>query len=143
NSKGGCNMWDKEKAVQYLTSHANVTSLGRCAEYTRKAIEAGGLVLIRHISAKDYGLSLRSVGFLPLGYDPRVYLPGDIVIIDGFEGHPHGHMAMFNGNSWISDFKQRELYPGPAFRKHRPHYTMFRYGILWDSAKPPLASNIA
>jgi hypothetical protein len=40
-------MWDVNKAVKCLDEHANLHSMGRCAEYTRKAIEAGGVILKR------------------------------------------------------------------------------------------------
>jgi hypothetical protein len=50
--------WDVIRAAAYLNEHANEHSLGRCAEYVRKAIEVGGLHLIHHCSAKEYGNSL-------------------------------------------------------------------------------------
>ena len=142
-------MWNKEKAIEHLMLHAETHSQKKCAKYTREAIEAGGLILIRpnSNSAKDYKNSLIATGFLPLGVDSGKYLPGDVVIInsftDGAEEHPHGHIAMFDGNNWVSDFSQQELYPGPAYRKCRPKYMIYRYGIQWDSAESPLSSNIA
>lgn len=47
-------MWDKKLAIEYLDAHIRSRSSGRCAEYVRKAVEAGGLELIRKASAKDY-----------------------------------------------------------------------------------------
>ena len=65
-------MWDKEKAISRLRSNApvNQSSLGLCAHYTRIAIEAGGVKLKHHVSAKDYGSSLLAVGFVkvPTGH---------------------------------------------------------------------------
>lgn len=122
-------MWDKEKAIAHLNSHANSHSLGRCAEYVRKAVEAGGLQLGRHGSAKDYGLSLKTVGFLPLGVSAAAQpIAGDVVVIQLILGHPHGHMAMFNGKIWVSDFKQLHgFYPGPSYRKLKPSFVIYRY----------------
>jgi hypothetical protein len=128
--------WDIDKAVGYLQKHAQTHSLGHCAQYAREAIEAGGVILERHNSAKDYGSSLVKVGFQ--GHSPLnvvKFLKGDVVIIQGFKNHPHGHMAMYDGSQWISDFKQRTLYPGPAYRKSKPSYKIYRYGILWDKSK--------
>ncbi len=123
--------------------HAGANSRGRCAEYTRNAIEAGGVVLGRHSAAKDYGSSLRTIGFLSFGQMSVSYLAGDVAIVDAIEGHPDGHMAMFNGSDWISDFRQQHgLYPGPTYRSKRPRYTIYRYGIRWDSAKPPSSANL-
>lgn len=108
--------WDKVKAITHLQLHAQGKSIGQCAAYTRRAIEAGGVVLSRHQFARDYGISLMSVGFLCLNHDSE-HEAGDVVIFEGLnESHPEGHMAMYDGNVWISDFKQRSFYPGSAFR---------------------------
>jgi hypothetical protein len=124
--------WDVDKAVTHLQKHAKQKSLGRCAQYTREAIEAGGVVLARHESAKDYGLSLLAAGFTELHPDVAGELQkGDVAIIQGFTGHPHGHMAMYDGKCWISDFVQRSLYPGDSYRKARPSYKIYRYRLLW------------
>lgn len=60
-------MWNRDAAVAYLNADAMNKSHGWCAEYTRNAIEAGGVKLVRHTSAKDYGTSLRAVGFVSSG----------------------------------------------------------------------------
>src|SRR5689334_24816601 len=103
--------WNRNKAINYLRSNAESGSLGCCAQYTREAIEAGGVALRRHADAKDYGISLIAVGFQPilLPYPRISFLPGDVVVMDGIPGHPEGHMAMFDGKIWISDFKQRDF----------------------------------
>src|SRR4051812_12417921 len=55
--------WNVQAAVHYLDWHAAGHSLGYCAQYTREAIEHGGVYLERHGSAKDYGRSLLFAGF--------------------------------------------------------------------------------
>ena len=121
-------MFDTVKAVKYLDLHGGNTSLGRCAEYTRKAIEAGGLTLVRHTFAKDYGSSLTRVGFTALGQIYTGFRAADVVVIQPIPGHPEGHMAMFDGLFWISDFKQLHgLYPGAKYRALRPSYVVYRY----------------
>lgn len=133
--------FDVIAAIDHLRKNAQDHSIGRCAQYTREAIEAGGLTLVRKASAKDYGDSLRAVGFFPIGME--FYLPGDVGIVQPIPNHPHGHMAMFDGNIWISDFRQwRGLYPGPSYREAKPAFTVYRTGILWDSIRPP-AGNFA
>ena len=38
-------------------------------------------------------------------------------------------MALYNGDVWISDFKQLHgLYPGATYRKLKPGYAIYRYG---------------
>lgn len=130
-------MWDHRKALEHLRRRAAPRSLGLCARYTREAIEAGGLVLVRQASARDYGGSLVAAGFLemdgPLAGLPR---PADVVVIEGFVGQPDGHMAMFDGLHWISDFVQRDLYPGPHYRQRRPAYRLYRYPLHVDRVAP-------
>jgi len=118
--------WNKQIALQYLRSHAESQSHHRCAEYTRKAIEAGGVKLSRTHDAKDYGRSLLSAGFseVPPG---STLIAGDIAIIQPYTGgNPGGHMTMFDGAVWISDFTQRSMYPGPGYRKTHPLYKIYR-----------------
>lgn len=52
--------WDKRVAVNYAKTHAGSHSQGRCAEFTRKAIQAGGITPGHTYHAKDYGPMLRS-----------------------------------------------------------------------------------
>jgi hypothetical protein len=63
---------------------------------------------------------------------------GDIAIIDGFrkgaaEGikkdHLDGHMAMYDGTDWISDFKQpgKTAYPGSDYERAKPKIVIYRY----------------
>jgi hypothetical protein len=103
---------DKAKSVVHLNSHAQPHSLGRCAEYVRKAVEAGGVTLHHHPSAKDYGPSLMSVGFHKIvatrANAHYQHQAGDVVVTQPITGHPHGHMAMFNGTEWISDLKEKK-----------------------------------
>jgi len=124
--------WDEAKAVSYLVGHAQPNSLGRCAEYVRKAVEAGGVTLIRHASAKDYGQSLLVVGFQKIvstHADANYHhLAGDVAIIQPIAGHPNGHMTMFSGQYWISDFVQYHgVYPGQSYRTAMPPYAIYRY----------------
>src|SRR5262249_23470326 len=135
--------WDSTKAVKYLQDNAEPHSTGNCAHYVREAIEAGGVTLIRHHSAKDYGPSLLVVGFnlirSGLGY---IHQLGDVGIVQPIPGHPHGHMAMFDGKHWISDFVQwHGIYPGQSYRKEKPAYAIYRYPTVWTG--PDYATNVA
>jgi hypothetical protein len=113
--------WNKVGVVHYLQSHAEPRSLSRCAEYTRRAIEWGGLSLMHTGSARNYGHSLIAAGFYEVGTSNLQR--GDVVIIDGMTGHPHGRMAMLDGQIWISDFRQMHgFYPSEAYRRTKPPY---------------------
>jgi len=119
-------MWNREASIEFLNKNSGFQSRGRCAEAVRKAIEAGGIKLHRHGSAKDYGASLLQAGFA-IVRTPDAQT-GDVVVIDGFIGHRHGHIAMFNGDIWVSDFKQNSnVYPGRSYTLHAPAYVIYRY----------------
>jgi hypothetical protein len=131
--------WDLKKAVAHLRANAQPESKKLCGQYTREAIEAGGVKLQRQNSAKDYGPSLKAVGFDEhAGEPPGGYTAGDVAVITSFEGHKHGHMQMFDGAAWISDFKQRDFWPGAAYRKTQPAFKIYRFAGLKPTVTPPL-----
>lgn len=119
-------MWNKDAAIEYLNEHAETLSGGCCAQYVREAIEAGGVQIRRQRLAKDYGVSLEAAGFDAL--ESSMPNDGDIAIIEAIADHPSGHMAMYNGTMWISDFKQLHgLYPGQDYRRLKPPFKIYRY----------------
>ena len=117
--------YDVKAATDYLRAHAHSTSQGQCARAVREALEAGGLCTDgRPGSAKDYDSFLPSLGFYEV--DPNNYIPqaGDIVVHEAKEGHEHGHIAMYDGSDWISDFIQRDMFGGSAYRND-PDYSIW------------------
>jgi hypothetical protein len=118
--------WDKVTAVRHLKWHAEAESRGRCARYVREAIERGGIRLFRVASARNYGSSLICAGFYKISdTNPQ---KGDVVIIQPILGHPDGHMAMYDGEIWISDFKQYNgFYPGQSYRAAQAAYQIYRH----------------
>lgn len=118
--------WDVNTAIQHLRTNAKPTSQGQCAQYTRRAVDAGGIRLISTLHAKDYGSSLTKAGFCEVS-SKGPFQAGDVAVIQPITGHPDGHMCMFDGSNWISDFKQHSLYPGPAYRNAKPIYKIYRY----------------
>ena len=118
--------YDVKAATDYLRAHAHSTSQGQCARAVREALEAGGLCTDgRPGSAKDYDSFLPCLGFYEV--DPNNYIPqaGDIVVHEAKEGHEHGHIAMYDGSDWISDFIQRDMFGGSAYRND-PDYSIWR-----------------
>ncbi|HAT6802933.1 TPA: hypothetical protein JAN03_13020 [Citrobacter freundii] len=118
--------WDKIAAANYAKSHAGAHSQSRCAEFTRKAIQAGGVLLGNTYHAKDYGPILKSAGFSAIGtYEsPQA---GDVIVIQPYAGgNPSGHMAIFDGSEWYSDFRQRDMWAGPGYRAAKPTYIIYR-----------------
>ena len=116
------NDYSNEKAVEYLVKHAESHSISRCALYVRRAIGAGGCpTFLQPPSACDYAEFLPDLGFSQI--DTEVYMPqaGDIVVFSAIKGHKHGHICMYAGNHWISDFKQRSMYSASAYRSEGTH----------------------
>lgn len=118
--------WNKEAAVSYLRSHALGHSHSECAKFTRLAILAGGVKVPNTDYAKDYGAELLRAGFseLPSG---STLLSGDVAVIQPYSGgNGIGHMTMYDGTQWISDFVQKSMYPGPGYRKMQPSFKIYR-----------------
>ena len=76
--------------------------------------------------AKDYGSLLKNAGFSVIGTfeTPR---EGDVIVIQPYAGgNPSGHMALFDGQHWYSDFRQRDMWAGPGYRAAKPPYVIYR-----------------
>lgn len=100
-----CN-WNPDNAAKYATEHAESKSVGLCALYVRKAINAGGIPLYKCGSAWHYRYVLPILNFHQVGKDAECEV-GDIVVFQPIGGRKYGHIAIWNGTQWVSDFKQR------------------------------------
>lgn len=114
------------RASTYATEHAFSKSHNRCALHIMLAMNAGGqpVPLLR---ACDYDWYFKN--FLPTqfeevpldGYTPQ---NGDVVIFPNVPNHPYGHIAMWNGSQWVSDFKQKNIIVAPEYLQH--DYVIYR-----------------
>jgi hypothetical protein len=122
--------FDIERAVEHLNKASHGVSQGKCARYVREALAAGGLVvpLPRPVYAKDYAPSLEAMGFKEVPASGYTAAKGDVAVIQAPSGRTEGHIQMFNGSIWVSDFRQRaDIYPGPAYRNEQVAYRLFRF----------------
>ena len=120
----GLNPVDLQKMVEWIDDNANTYSTGQCARYVRLAIEAGGGDTTGHpIYAKDWGTTLQRIGFNPVSAGAKF---GDIVVIQPPPNDIAGHIEIYDGSRWVSDFFQRDFWPGPSYRKFKPSYQMYR-----------------
>jgi hypothetical protein len=118
--------WNRDAAATWLRDNAEAGSTDNCAKYTRRAIEAGGITVTHTASARNYGGPLTAAGFHEVLSGPPAR--GDVVVIQPIVGHPDGHMAMFDGSIWISDFRQyHRFYPSQAYRNAHPPYKIYRH----------------
>ena len=118
---------DLKRAARFATKNAAPRSKTCCAWYVMRALQEGGCpISIYPAWAYEYVLPLH--GFKEVSkkdYSPKT---GDIVVIERSKKHIWGHIAIFNGKIWVSDFKQRSMnvykrtYP---YKIYRPaHYAL-------------------
>lgn len=100
------------------TRIAPAKSSGRCAKYVRMFMEAGGMSTAgRPVAAWHYMGFLPKKGFSLIAKLPglaaqRAFTandakPGDIAVMDHGE---YGHICMWNGARWVSDFVQKNMW---------------------------------
>jgi hypothetical protein len=120
--------WNAETAVATLQTNARAKSVKECAAYVRRAIAAGGIALQPTQHAKDYGPGLVAAGFVRYDTEPEGgYQKGDVAVMQGFPGSASGHMQMYDGSVWISDFRQNGFWAGPGYRTNKPGFKIYRH----------------
>jgi hypothetical protein len=129
---------DIDKFVKQLRANAltDQHGKGQCGEFVRKALQAGGA----HFNefrpphfGKEYGLALERLRFHEITVaDPEhfPFIRGDVMVMQPHKGGKQaGHVAGYDGKTWISDFFQRDFWAGPDYRNQtpRPSYAVYRY----------------
>jgi len=126
-------MLEIDRYVAYIKNKAYssyiVGKCGYCAKACREAIEHGlNKVLERKDHAKEYGTSLIKVGFKSYFKGTNLkgiqFKVGDVAILN-YE--PSGHMCIYDGTTWYSDFKQLDVYGG-KIRLKLPEISLYRLG---------------
>ena len=117
--------WSPEEAARYATEHAEKKSVGMCALYVRKAIISGGIPLYVGGDAWSYKYTLPILNFHQVGKTSEREV-GDIVVFQPIGGRKYGHIAIWNGKQWVSDFKQRNLIVHSDYLKEGADYTIYR-----------------
>ena len=124
---------DINAAIQALNRNAGASSKHQCARYVRMALEAGGMDTSKRPSAaKNYHLNgyLKSIGFQQYqpqyggasGYQTINAQPGDIEV-QVYE--PYGHICMYNGSIWVSDFRQAQASASKSRQGQGQYYYRF------------------
>lgn len=100
------------RLISWLDAHAHLHSTHHCAASVRRAMEAAGMSTAdRPGDAGDYGPFLMRHGaqvIPPESYEPKA---GDIAVFDKTEDHPAGHVQIYDGHQWVSDFMQHGFSP--------------------------------
>lgn len=107
-------------ASTYLIEHAYKKSHNRCAWHVMCAMNAGGqpVPLLRACDYEWYFKRFLSTQFYEVSIDGYIPKKGDIVIFPKVDNHPYGHIAMWTGEQWISDFKQKDIIVAKEYNKH-------------------------
>lgn len=121
-----------EDAVMHLREHALSSSRTSCAWFVMRALQQGGCP-VGICPAYAYGKVLPQMGFREVdthGYRP---VKGDIVVMPQNDRSVFGHIAMYDGKVWISDFRQKTMWPSGTYRKVG-RYRIFRLSDGWHWA---------
>jgi len=120
-------------AVAYLQSNVQTTQdQSDCLHVIRQALSAGGVSLScgappGHSEWAGYcNSSLQALGFTALGSSDPNPQPADILVIQHSTGSMIGHITMWTGSAWVSDFIQSngESPPGNPYGSsgYNPQY---------------------
>lgn len=118
-------------AARIASGAAHSRSIGRCALYVRKALQAAGYNFTPQPSAYQYANgTLQSAGFVRLSNDGYVPQVGDVAVFNRTAKNPHGHIQIYNGSMWVSDFNQ------PKFSPYSQHggYSVWRDARYLDAS---------
>lgn len=124
------------KAATFATQKANAKSTGFCAKYVANALQSAGYKFARQASAFMYANGpLASAGFTKI-QNKGQYQIGDVMVYGAHGGSGgggvHGHIQIYNGRNWVSDFIQRSVSPGSKYSRVTP--TLWRDSTLLNAA---------
>ena len=124
--------FDTTTYVNYVDKHVLPKSTGNCATHIREGLQAGGakvpVINSRYPNALGYGPVLTTNGFTPIDFDPSADLPqlGDTAVFQPFPGgNPAGHVEVWDGHQWVSDWPQRRFWPSQDYEDN-PNYQVYR-----------------
>ncbi|SNT70559.1 CHAP domain-containing protein [Psychrobacter sp. LV10R520-6] len=107
---------DRNSAPAIAAARASKVALsgssGYCARYVRKALQSAGYEFTPNPSAYQYASrgTLAGAGFSKISNDMPTQV-GDVIVYDRSSKRPHGHIQIFDGTDWISDFRQNGISP--------------------------------
>ncbi len=121
--------FDADMATSHLTQHACNRSKHCCAWYSMRALHAGGCPAII-LPAQWYRYYMPLVQFEEIPKQDYIPQEGDVVVFERPSwknwnkiSQWWGHIAMYNGKQWISDYKQKNMNP---YKSDVP-YRLYRY----------------
>lgn len=150
------NLPEKSKnLVETINKTAGPSTRHKCATNVREALESTGFTTADGSTITDKykkaGLAesaymydsngiLEDVGFKKI--DPNTSpIPGDIEVFGRTNGIKHGHIQVFNGDHWVSDFHQDggskyRPYGSPGLKYGNMVPSLYRYDPNTENLKP-------
>lgn len=123
--------YNNTKTADYATNHAAPHSRTMCAGYVIRAMWHGGCP-IGLVPAYAYNKILPQIGFQEISENGYKAQKGDICVLPQNKRSSFGHIAVYNGKVWVSDFKQNSIYPSWAYReKEQCQYFRATDGWHW------------
>ncbi len=126
---------DRNSAPAIAAARASQVALSRssgyCARYVRKALQSAGYEFTPNPSAYQYASrgTLNNAGFTKISNNMQPQV-GDVVVYDRSSQRPHGHIQIFDGSDWVSDFRQNSISPYSGVH----NYTTWRDSQYVDDA---------
>lgn len=119
------------KAASFARTNAAPRSVKMCARYVANALEKAGFKFDRQESAWMYWKNgvMEKMGFRPVPQGTKAQV-GDVMVFDRSPAHKHGHIQIFDGGNWVSDFVQRSWTP----YKDPPPCCLFRHSGAENTA---------
>lgn len=108
-----------DKMADYVTEKAKPKSVGFCARFVVNGMVNAGLSVERQDAYRYYTSNLlEKAGFKKIARGTTLneankisFQKGDVIAFDKSPEHKYGHIQMFNGKQWVSDFKQNRFTP--------------------------------
>lgn len=112
SGEGGAGSARAAAAADYATRHAEPGSTHYCARYVANSLQAAGYKFQRNGQAFEYVTkgTLAKMGFekVDMKEPPK---KGDVSVMGPRRPGHAGHISIFNGQNWVSDFVQRRESP--------------------------------
>ena len=122
--------YNNDKVADYITKNAAPKSRTMCAGYVIKAMWHGGCP-IGLVPAYAYNKILPQMGFEEISIKNYKPQKGDISVLPTNKRSVFGHVAVYNGQFWVSDFIQKKgMFPSTAY-KNNGKYQIFRATDGW------------
>jgi len=110
-----------QNAADIARQRAHPSSTGWCAKYVREALNLAGITFAHPGLACEYHSlnTLKNIGFTEIAR-PASFQKGDIIVFECNAAHDAGHLEIYDGSRWYSDFAQNseDVYSSNIPPKH-------------------------